>query len=137
VSLSQDLDFIKTYISLQQIRLPDNINVITSIQDHIESSLSIEPMVLISFIENAFKHGITTKEKSDIIVNITVEGKSLKLLVQNGNWSKKELYKGNNSGIGISNTTQRLEHSYRNKYTLDISDKDNIHTVYLTLNLDS
>lgn len=136
VQLSQDIEFIKTYIDLQRLRLPSNIVVNESIPDNISESYLIEPMVLISFIENAFKHGITTKEKCEIFISINVHHENLELIVQNPVWNMREGYNGNQSGIGIMNTKQRLEHSYQGKYNLEITNNETIHTVTLKLKLD-
>ncbi len=104
--------------------------------ENISNHYLIEPMILISFIENAFKHGITTKEECEILVSINIEKDELELIVQNPIWRNKENYNGNQSGIGISNTKQRLEHSYPLKYNLAIRNTDNVHVVNLKLKMD-
>lgn len=135
VQLAKDIDFIKSYIDLQRLRLPGNISVKEELPESISDYLLIEPMVLISFIENAFKHGITTKEKCEIFISITIEDDNLLLNVQNPIWKLREDYNGNQSGIGIMNTKQRLEHSYSQKYILEIENSDKIHNVNLNLKL--
>ena len=136
VQLSKDIEFIKSYIDLQRLRLAKNINVRECLPENISNHYLIEPMILISFIENAFKHGITTKEECEILVSINIEKDELELIVQNPIWRNKENYNGNQSGIGISNTKQRLEHSYPLKYNLAIRNTDNVHVVNLKLKMD-
>lgn len=135
VKLVNDIDFIKSYIDLQRLRLSANVSVKESLPEYISDQLLIEPMVLISFIENAFKHGITTKEKCEIFISISINDDNLLLNVQNPIWNMREDYNGNQSGIGIINTKQRLEHSYAQKYILEIDNTDRIHNVNLNLKL--
>jgi two-component system, LytTR family, sensor kinase len=142
ITLEEDLDFISNYIELQRLRLAHNMEVrfeTTIARDKFEKSLDktqipkIEPMILIPFIENAFKHGLTTKEKCEIFISIVFDKNSLNLTVENQVFLQKNKENGNISGIGLINTQQRLEQSYPNKHDLKIENDGKFHKVTLKL----
>lgn len=135
VSLSSDIDFIENYIALQRLRLPPNIHLHTELPANLPPALQIEPMILIPFIENAFKHGLTTRQASEIFISINIQGDHLFLLVKNPLLPGKQLHNGNSSGIGLANTRQRLQHSYNGTHSLRMKDDGNEHRVELELKL--
>lgn len=95
--------------------------------------LKIAPLILITFIENAFKHGISFLEKSKITINIKNEGNELILKVENSFFRDKTNF--NSTKVGIKNTINRLNFIYPNKYTLDIIDNETIYKTILRINL--
>jgi two-component system, LytTR family, sensor kinase len=130
ISLTKDLAFIQNYIDLQRMRLAENMQI----QYHSEiGNGEIEPMILIPFIENAFKHGLTAKKPCEINISIKIEPDKLMLLVENEIYSSKTNEIGQISGIGLENTKQRLEHSYPNKHFLTIEKEGDFHKVSLVL----
>lgn len=135
VSLARDLLFIQNYIALQQQRLPPNVTLTTKLPDNDDQGAEIEPMILIPFIENAFKHGLTTQQPCEIFISISVLDKKLEMLVKNQIFPKKTSFNGNISGIGIANTRQRLEHSYLKTHKLNIQNDGKIYCVSLSLQL--
>ncbi|MCB0838643.1 MAG: histidine kinase [Bacteroidetes bacterium] len=135
VALSADLAFIKNYIELQQLRLPPNITLKVELPENPPENIQIEPMILIPFIENAFKHGLTTKKEAEIEVIIELNHAQLILHVKNPLLPPKEKQKGQPSGIGMNNTRQRLQHVYGDRHQLHIEDVNEQHTVTLQLNL--
>ncbi len=134
VPLHHDLSFVKNYISLQELRLPPNATLRLEMPDH-EPTWPIEPMVIIPFVENAFKHGLTTRQPCEMIISIKAEDKVLELLVENQIFIQKQTNQGNQSGIGMANVMQRLEHTYAGRYQLDISEDQGKHRVLLKLQL--
>ncbi len=134
VPLAHDLDFVKNYVSLQQLRLPPNVTLQVELPAH-EPTSQIEPMVLIPFVENAFKHGLTTKQPCEIFISIKADQNRLSLRVENQVFVQKQAGQGNESGIGMANVQQRLEHAYAGRYDLKISEADGKHSVHLDLQL--
>ena len=135
VSLALDIEFIKSYIALQRMRLSPNIHLQVDLPSAVPSEIEIEPMILIPFIENAFKHGLTTKQECDILIAIQLKGKQLNLEVKNPVLPLKPSESGNPSGIGLANTQQRLEHSYADKHSLNLHNDGQTHVVKLQINL--
>ena len=135
VPLKRDLEFIGQYIELQGMRLPPNATLDCALPEDAPDDLEIEPMILIPFIENAFKHGLTTKRPVTLSVGICLDGQKLHMRVENPILPPRELNLGNPSGIGMVNTRKRLEHSYAGKYQLKVNDTEGKHEVDLTLNL--
>lgn len=133
VPLSHDLEFVKNYISLQSLRLPPNATLNVDLPSSLASDCQIEPMILIPFIENAFKHGLTTKQPCPLSVSLNVENCQLMLVVENPVLPPKQNI--DPSGVGMSNTRQRLEHTYAGRYQLDISNDTTTYRVELKLNL--
>ena len=95
----------------------------------------IAPLLLMPFLENAFKHGLTTKKEAEIEVIIELNHAQLILHVKNPLLPPKEKQKGQPSGIGMNNTRQRLQHVYGDRHQLHIEDVNEQHTVTLQLNL--
>jgi sensor histidine kinase YesM len=91
-------------------------------------------MLLIPFVENAFKHGIGLVEHPFIKISLIMASPQLQFTVTN-NYDPANTSKDNNSGIGLENVRNRLKLLYPGRYKLDIQDKDNIYQVRLNLEL--
>lgn len=130
VPLENEVDFIQDYIGLQLLRLGKKMNVVFSVTGNVINK-KIAPLVLVTFIENVFKYGISNHEKTDIIIELTAKEKEIIFYSQN----KLFLFphSAERPGIGISNTRKRLEHLYPDKYLLDINTQNEKYTVTLTL----
>ncbi len=115
VPLEKELEFIENYISLMKIRLPKTVNVSVSLNPG-EKPLQISPLIFISLIENAFKHGVSPTEPSFISISIcgNEDGK-VYCGILNSNFPKNENDKSGN-GIGLMQVYRRLELSYSGKY---------------------
>lgn len=121
VALEKEIKYLENYIALEKIRLEDH----TDIQLHISGELdakTIAPMLLIVFVENAFKHlGAKDGSLSEVSIDITVEGDELSFKCINSvdalNLKKDDMEKGK-SGIGLANAKKRLELMYPNNYEL-------------------
>ena len=135
VPLRRDLEFIESYIELQRLRLSPIGELRVALPQNVPEHLAIEPMVLIPFIENAFKHGLTTKEPCDIHISINLNGQHLTLIVDNRKLRAQPSQKGEPSGVGLANTRQRLGHSYSGRHKLRITETEERHRVELDLNL--
>lgn len=133
VTLGNKMDYLRSYIELQKMRFQDGINVnMTFNISHPEKT--IEPMLLIPFVENAFKHGAF--EAADATVNILLraDDKTLFFSVENS-FDATETEKDENHGIGLANVKRRLELLYPGKYKLIIKHQDSLYIVNLQLQL--
>jgi len=133
VSTENELKYISDYIDLQKMRLSNNIKI-DFVIDAPNKNHKIAPLVLMPFIENAFKHGISTEENCVVKIHIKIVLETLDLLVENKKY-KQSLKEEEKSGIGINNTKQRMEVLYPLKHELYISDGETQHIVKLKLNL--
>jgi two-component system, LytTR family, sensor kinase len=135
VSLAMELEYLKHYITLQQLRL-DEQNRFTMEMDisGYPDRLKIAPMLLISFIENAFKHGISIRDPSFINLKIAISESEFQFNIKNSVHSRKENLNG--TGLGLKNVKQRLMMLYPKRHTLVIAEKDRTFNVRLNIMLD-
>lgn len=131
VPLSHELEFIRHYITLMQLRYTDAVRIDTEIPDSV-SDYRVPPMILITFIENAFKHGISYRHDSFISVKIMIYEEKLHFICSNLkiNTSNEE-----KTGIGLVNVCKRLDLLYDRKYELTITDNADIYSVKLIIPL--
>lgn len=130
VPLQGELDCIDDFIALQKIRLGKKVTLIYEVNGNAEGH-QISPLILMTFIENVFKYGLSNHIETTIVIKIRIEAKLISFYAQNNVFENRNL--NERKGLGISNTRQRLEHLYPGKYKLDIDDKNNIFTVSLQL----
>jgi hypothetical protein len=138
IPLNRETEYINNYIALQKLRTAESPNtVITSAIDDEPSALTITPMLLIPFIENAFKHGISLREPSHIRISLQQQGHAIFFDVYNSKHSANENDpERNNNGIGLANVRQRLEMYYPARHELIIRENANEYFVHLTIQLD-
>jgi sensor histidine kinase YesM len=134
VPLSKEIDYIRNYIELEKLRLRDNSNIRFMVDGDPAEKL-IEPLLLLPFIENAFKHGTGHTQAGTISIQISIRDSRLNLLVENPVSISSEIPEGKNQGIGRINAERRLQLLYNNNYTLETTVTDAIFRVDLTLNL--
>ncbi len=117
VPLENDLQFMRNYIELMKLRLSDNNKLTVSICDCSKSNLMIAPLLFISLVENAFKHGVSGSKPSQIKISISLDGQCVCCHVENSLFPKSEdLSKDKNSGIGIANLRRRLSLIYEHRH---------------------
>jgi two-component system LytT family sensor kinase len=131
ISLTQELKYLNGYIDLQKLRFGDDVIIIFTAEGNLEN-FDLEPMLLIPFVENAFKHGMGTLENPMIKIKLTAVNKTLNFLVENDIAEIGES-KDDNSGIGLNNVKRRLDLLYKNHYDLAISNEDGKYIVNLKL----
>ncbi|MDO5973749.1 sensor histidine kinase [Flavivirga jejuensis] len=131
VPLKKEIDHIQNYIALQLLRLKDSSGVRVNVHGNL--NYKIEPLLLISFIENAFKYGTDFKGKTNILIKISIENKALNLYVYNTSSPTKS--KNKNSGIGLENIKNRLNLLYPNSHTLNIANNKKSYEVNLVIKL--
>ena len=131
VPLSRELDFIQHYVTLMQLRYTDKVRIAVDLPLEVPNR-QIPPLILITFIENAFKHGVSYQHESFIEVNVSVEGGKLQFSCRN---SKAESPNEEKGGVGLANVRKRLDLLYNCDYTLNILDEAQAYTVELNIPL--
>ena len=111
VTLDKELQFIRSYINLMALRLSDNTRLTVSIHDGGTNGLEIAPMMFISLVETAFKHGVSAGSESFIDIRITLDGNRICCHVENSLFPKQKSDKSG-SGIGLANLQRQLELLY-------------------------
>jgi sensor histidine kinase YesM len=134
VLLEKELEYLQSYIDLQKQRFGKNVKITTCLQQ-IENGYTIEPMLLIPFVENAFKHGTGLIMDAEIDVHLKMEKGVLYFSVRNKYNETVNETKDKTSGIGLSNVKRRLNLLYDQAYSLQIDKKDGWFTILLQLNL--
>jgi len=132
VSLDKEVEYLQNYIELQRLRISDQVNI--EMRTEGETSLiGIEPLLLIPFIENAFKHGISYKEDSSIRIFLKVIPEKLFLHVENTIFRNRETEAATISGIGLKNVLRRLDLLYPGKHELTINEEGNTYMIELII----
>jgi len=131
VLLSKEIDYLKNYLELDRIRKSSS-NVAFNVTGE-ANGITIYPFLFLPFFENAIKHGIDSKNESNITVNFLIEQKRITFTIEN---TKQEINnQGNPGGLGLTNTKRRLQLLYPGKYNLAIEDKGSLFFVKLILDL--
>ncbi|OCX50790.1 hypothetical protein BEL04_18840 [Mucilaginibacter sp. PPCGB 2223] len=135
VPLEKEVAYLKSYIELQSFRFGKNILVETKFPNLEGIGYSIAPMLLIPFVENAFKHGTGITERPVIVITLEIMGpKRICFRVVN-EISDMELPKDEQPGIGLTNVRRRLELLYPNRHSLYISKGEHAFVAELTIDL--
>lgn len=146
VSLQKEIEYLQSYIDLQKQRFGNNVSIKSCMQK-IDKSYEIESMLLIPFVENAFKHGtafVTKVPGSDLVlynpaeidIELTAENNLLNFVVKNRFDENSTETKDKTSGIGLTNVNRRLDLLYRNRHSLNIEKKDGWFIASLQITLD-
>lgn len=128
VPLEHDLEHLQHFVSLHQMRLTDQTPVNFTVEGN-PYGYKIAPLMLLPFVENAFKFGSSTRDVSPIEIVLKIKNKSLQFTCKN---LIKNTGQGS-TGIGISNTRRRLELLYPDRYTLEITENERVFSVYLLI----
>ena len=136
VPLSRELDFIRHYVTLMQLRYTDKVRISMDLPQEVPDR-QIPPLILITFIENAFKHGISYQRESFIEVTVSVEDEMLRFSCRN---SKADTplnspEGGKKGGVGLENIRRRLNLIYDKQYSLKLKSEPDTYTVELALPL--
>jgi two-component sensor histidine kinase len=131
VPLTREFDFIRNYITLMELRYTDKVQIRVNLPQQAPDRL-IPPLMLITFIENAFKHGISYQHPSFIDIMVDIQDDRLHFTSSNSKAEKPNQEKG---GVGLTNVRKRLKLLYDNNYTLHIQDNSDTYQVQLTIPL--
>ena len=118
VPLYKEADFMRNYIELMKIRVTDNVKIDANINVQPNDSTPVAPLIFISLIENAFKHGISQSGEGEIDITITNTDNRITCEIVNTNHPKRDNDKSG-SGIGLEQVARRLELMYPDHYTWD------------------
>lgn len=131
VPLTREFDFIRNYITLMQLRYTDKVELKVELPTE-APDYELPPLMLITFIENAFKHGISYQHDSFVHVKATVENNQLLFLCSNSKTDKPNQEKG---GVGLANVKKRLDLIYGSSYALNIQDNSDTYNIELEIPL--
>lgn len=133
IALQKEIGFIQNYVDLMKLRYSEKVSIILEIPEQLPEK-NIPPLLFTSFVENAFRHGISYRKKSRIHIRFSVAPEKLEFRISNSIPETKsgETFSG---GIGIENARDRLNLIYGTGYTLDIQETDEKFDVHLTIPL--
>jgi len=132
VRLEKELEIMRNYIGLERERYGNNIDISWDVSGEVQDKF-IAPLMMLPFIENAFKHGTSEQiEKCWLSIDISVKGNKLKVKIAN---SKNENANHRNNGIGIDNVRKRLAFIYPGNHELKLSDEGAFYIVSLMIEL--
>jgi two-component system LytT family sensor kinase len=129
VALEKDIEYLTNYLDLQRLRLSSKVDIQYELKGDIRGYY-IAPLILIPFVENAFKHGISYAQPSSISIHISVFKESLTLLVDN---PIIESNRFSNGGVGLKNVTRQLDLLYPGRHSLNVVRTNNMHIVNLKI----
>jgi len=133
VALDKEINYIKDYIELQKLRLDSNATLTFEVKGN-TTGRAIAPLILIPFIENAFKYGINPDENSSIEIKIDIENQTLQMKVKN-TIVASEIDEELKTQEGLKNTQKRLDLIYTGKYDLEVHENENVYDVNLKIEL--
>ena len=134
VPLDREVAFLQNYITLMKLRYTDKVRISVSLPPSLPNK-EIPPLMFITFVENAFKHGVSYRQASFIEVAIDLQQAERDTLVFTCRNSRIPKEDDKHGGVGLANVKKRLQLIYGDSYSLDISDETDTYTVRLTLPL--
>lgn len=130
VPLSKEVDYLKNYVELEKLRVA-NANVLFSVEGNTDL-FRIEPLLLVSFVENAFKHGDLTDPNQPLVLDLSVRNGRLRFDTLNKKMNRQTDSAG---GIGLTNVKRRLALLYPNQHTLHVTNDQDSYACSLELSL--
>ena len=131
VPLGRELDFLDNYMQLMRLRYTDRVNIGLQKPSQLPD-VEVPPLLFITFVENAFKHGVSYKQPSFIDIRIETINDHLTFTCRNSKLPKDE---DKHDGLGLKNVKQRLNLIYGSNYTLDIDDQPSTYNILLVIPL--
>jgi len=125
VKLENEIEYLRNYIDLQLMRFSNEVTVNLDIKGETNSK-TIAPMMLITLVENAFKHGISPARKTSIAITLDTRDDKISFRVENDkirNRARSKLEK-DSGGVGLPNLRKRLNMIYPNQHRLDIEERN-------------
>ena len=131
--LSREVQFLRNYVQLMSMRYTGNVSICLDVPEVLPDSM-LPPLLLVIFVENAFKHGISYRTKSFVEISLQPHGDRLLFSCRN---SRPEIKHDENmkGGVGLSNVRRRLDLLFPGNYTLDIKEQEDTYTVHLDIPL--
>jgi len=134
VLLSSEIKLLEDYIDLEKLRYDDRLQV--SFKTNIETDAEIPPLILLSLVENAFKHG-AGEDSGSPKIDISITNKNSLFTFEISNTISNHYEESNKEAIGLANIKKQLDLIYQNQYSLNIDSSKNIFTVTLQINQNS
>lgn len=134
VSLEKEITYLENYLELQKLRLPSGFQFRYQ-KDGIFQGYEIAPLLLIPFVENAFKHGVNPDENGEIVLKISHEQQKFEMVVEN-KIVVHPLPSHEESGMGLENTKSRLQLIYGDQHRLEIGESKEYFRVHLLINFE-
>lgn len=131
IPLTREVEFLNLYVQLMRLRYTSKVHINVDVPPQLPE-LKLPPLMLIIFVENAFKHGISYREESFIDIKLRVENKRLLFSCRNSKPTQVQ-HTNEKGGMGLQNVRQRLELLYDDDYTLDINDGEKTYEVKLDI----
>ena len=136
ILLQREVSYIEDYVKLQSIRSAVDHDIAITVDIDEEHGYSIAPMLLIPFVENAFKHGMNPNEVSQLKIDITAKGDRIQFVIENSvDENFEAYYKEKGFGIGIENVKSRLKHIYPDRHNISIAKTIDKFIVILTIDI--
>ena len=139
VPLNSELDFLRSYISLMSLRYTDKVKI--SVDLPTAPAVMVPPLLFVTFVENAFKHGVSYQQQSFVEVSAAIIDGTLSFHCRNSKKTESSERNMENEekegGVGLRNVRERLNLIYDSRYTLDISDTPSTYAVELVIPLDN
>ena len=136
ISLGKEISYLENFIELERLRQNNNVQVGFEADDHLPDNLGIAPFILMTFVENAFKH--VSKETDGlnwISIKLDIKNNQLELYVVNSTSPDTQTDTLNYGGIGLNNVKRRLDLIYPNQHQLEITPGENRFEIRLQLTL--
>ena len=131
-SLKKEIEFIESYITLMQLRFSEKVKITIDVPKIIPD-IQIPPMLFISFLENAFKHGVSYQTSSFVNFSLKIEDSQLICVIKNSKQKVRESFDKSYSGIGLTNIRKSLELLFVKDYNLNIIENEKTFEVLLTI----
>lgn len=136
VPLSKEIEYMENYISLERLRLNEQIPIKFTVEGGNPQDVLIAPLIFITFLENAFKHGVSNNHpKAWVNISIHIQDKECIYRVENSKLPFTKPEADEKSGIGLQNVKRRLELSYPDKHTLAVENLPDRYSVQLNIHL--
>lgn len=138
VPLYKEIDFIEKYIAIEKIRFGEDARIQLSVEDVNKDEKWIEPFLLITLVENAFKHGFYTNIKDAFVkINVNIDDEELLCTVENSLFDKQHFQENNREGKGLKNLKKRLELLYPKCSSIKITNTQHTYTTHLKITLNN
>lgn len=129
IPLSKELEFLRHYVALMKMRYADSVRIDLSLPEE-DSGAEVPPLVLASFVENAFKHGISYEKPSFVRLAVSLEGGKIAFKCVNSRQGEEQV---RSHGVGLANVRGRLDLLYGDRYTLHIDQNAEVYDILLLL----
>lgn len=133
IPLSKELKFINDYVAIEKIRFGNEANIKYDFENETKDIL-IPPMLLITLVENAFKHGFYINDSNAFVyIKCTTNNSILNFVVENSIQEKQFYNQQTREGVGLGNLRQRLDYYFKNNYNLELSKDENVYKALLKI----